>query len=417
MADYKEIDACRICGSSRLIPILELGCQALTGVFPKSREEKITAGPIELVKCDESGGADACGLVQLRQSYSKAEMYGSNYGYHSSLNRSMVEHLEDVVRRLTADIKPERGDIVLDIGSNDATLLKAYPHGAGLELTGIDPTGEKFRKYYPPHIRLIADFFTRESFAAAFPERQAKIVTSIAMFYDLDSPIDFMREVRSILHPEGVWVMEQSYLPAMLDATAYDTICHEHLEYYGLRQIRWMAERSGLKILDVETNDINGGSFAVRLARQDSARPENSPAIEKLLRQEEALAEMRPYEAFRERVLRQRESLVEFLRQAKAEGKRVLGYGASTKGNVILQYCGLTEADIPCIGEVNTEKFGCFTPGTRIPIVDEKQARADQPDYLLVLPWHFKSFFLKKETDFLRAGGKLVFPLPQIEIH
>lgn len=414
MGSCTEISFCRICANKSLVPILSLGTQALTGIFPRSKDERVTAGPVDLVKCDESRGS-ACGLVQLRQSYDKGEMYGPRYGYRSSLNPSMVRHLEDVARRVLARVRLEPGDLAVDIGSNDGTLLKTYPR-EGPVLVGIDPTGEQFRRFYPSHIELVADFFSVRLIKERFGGKKAKVVTSIAMFYDLERPMEFVAEVADILAKDGVWVLEQSYLPTMIEMTAYDTICHEHLEYYGLRQIKWMTDRLGLKIVDVEANAVNGGSFCVTVARRDSPYPECAETVERFLAAEAPYGTPEPYRAFSRAVLRHREELLGLLARIKGEGRRVAGYGASTKGNVILQFCGLSPKDLPCIGEVNRDKFGCFTPGTLIPIVPEEEARAAGENYLLVLPWHFRDFILSKEAQYLRLGGRLLFPLPRPEI-
>jgi len=415
MDDYSKINACRICANTRLIEVLNLGTQTLTGLFPKSKSEKLAAGPLQLVKCDETGDSNACGLVQLGHTYDKNVMYGSGYGYHSGLNPSMVKHLHGLVKEITGLVNPKAGDLIIDIGSNDSTLLQGYPKG-GPDLIGIDPTGTAFKKFYPAHIKLIPEFFSAGTVSKHFQNRKARIVTSIAMFYDLDSPMDFVQEVRSVLAEDGIWTLEQSYLPAMLEVDAYDTVCHEHLEYYGLRQIKWMADRSGMKIVAVGLNDANGGSFRVTLAKKDAPYPEAEESVRRLLEKEKVLAGKGPYIAFRERVEKHRTELLSFIAEAKESGKKILGYGASTKGNVILQYCGLTEKDIPSIGEVNEDKFGRFTPGSKIPIIPEEEAKAQKPDYLLVLPWHFKEFIIEKEKDFLSSGGKLFFPLPRIEV-
>ncbi len=415
---YTQIDRCRACGNPNLRSVLSLGEQHLTGVFPRSREQRLTKGPLELVKCHGTHAAsDHCGLVQLRHSYDLGEMYGENYGYRSSLNKSMVAHLSDVVRRLTALVPVGTGDLVIDIGSNDGTLLSHYPQN-GPTLVGMDPSAERFRRYYRPDIKLIVDFFPAGLAKAGLGDRHAKIVTSIAMFYDLEDPIDFMRKIEGVLADDGVWHFEQSYMPEMLRVNAYDTICHEHLEYYGLRQIQWMARRAGLKILDVEINDINGGSFAVTVAKESSSHAPNNAAIETILAEEKRLGlhTLVPYEQFAERVFAHRDALKDTLQRIRAEGKTIFGYGASTKGNVILQFCGLTVDDLPCIAEVNHDKFGCFTPGTNIPIVSESEARAKKPDYFLVLPWHFKRNLIEREAEFLRQGGRMLFPLPEIEV-
>jgi hypothetical protein len=413
---YKEIKRCRICGNKNLRSIVSLGKQALTGVFPRSKSQALTTGPLELVRCATGphGEPEVCGLVQLRHSYDVREMYGAGYGYHSGLNASMVEHLHSKVRRIVSKIPVASGDLIIDIGSNDSTLLQGYPADQGLTLVGIDPTGTHFKRFYPPHVELIPDFFSASAVQRRFGARKAKIVTSIAMFYDLEAPMDFMAQVVDVLAEDGVWVMEQSYLPAMFQQTAYDTICHEHLEYYGLRQIKWMADRTGLKIVDVEENDVNGGSFSVMLARKSSPIPEAKALIARFLKKELPYRYSGTYQAFKRRVEKHRRDFVAFLKDAKKKKKTVLGLGASTKGNVILQYCGVTVKQIPFIGEVNDEKFGAYTPGSRIPIIPEPEAEAKNPDYFLVLPWHFKPFFLKKKKPFLERGGKLLFPLPTL---
>ena len=224
--ELHDHSALPICGGNRLDPILHLGEQALTGVFPKSPDEHVEIGPVELMKCDSDAGG--CGLVQLRQSYNPESMYGDNYGYRSGLNQAMVQHLGHRAQRALAVARPDPGALILDIGSNDATTLRAYP-AKTFDLAGMDPTGRKFARYYPPHVRLVPEFFSAETFREAFPGRRAAIVTSLAMFYDLESPPAFMRAVHEILADDGVWIFEQSYLPSMLSQLAYDTVCHEHL--------------------------------------------------------------------------------------------------------------------------------------------------------------------------------------------
>ena len=407
---YQALQRCRLSGSPNLIPVLHLGRQQLTGVFPKTRDEPITAGPLDLVWCPDSG------LLQLAASYDPSEMYGENYGYRSGLNPSMVRHLTQKIRTLEKMADLRAGDTVLDIGSNDATALKAYT-APGLQRIGIDPTGEKFRKYYPDDIKLAPTFFSAETYRT-ISRQAAKIVTSIAMFYDLDDPVAFARNVASVLSPDGIWHFEQSYMPAMLRTTSYDTICHEHLEYYSLGVVRKILQAAELKIVDVQMNAVNGGSFAVTAAPRGSRLETNGAIVDWLLGQEErmGLGAVRPFREFEDRVFRHRADLVRLLKALTDDGKRVFGYGASTKGNVLLQFCGITEAELPVIADVNPEKFGRFTPGARIPIISESEARAMKPDYFLVLPWHFKEGILNREQEFIAAGGKFIFPFPEIEI-
>lgn len=407
---YKAIESCRISGSTNLVTVLSLGHQELTGVFPKTIDQPVTKGPLDLVWCPDSG------LLQLGHSFDPSEMYGDNYGYRSGLNQSMVKHLTHKIHGLERLVGLNPGDIVLDIGSNDATSLKAY-QTEGLVRIGIDPTGSKFKEYYPDDVQLVPDFFSAENFRKASAGK-ARIVTSIAMFYDLDDPVAFAKDIGSILAPDGVWHFEQSYMPAMLRTVSYDTICHEHLEYYSLAAVKRILESADLKLVDVQMNSVNGGSFAVTAALKDASVKSNTAVIEWLLGQEErmGLNTVRPFREFEERVYRHRADLVRLLQALKQDGKTVLGYGASTKGNVTLQFCGITTNELPAIAEVNPEKFGSFTPGTRIPIISETEARAMNPDYFLVLPWHFKENILQREQEFIARGGKFIFPFPEIEI-
>lgn len=408
---YKEIERCRVGDSDNLVTVLNLGFQELTGVFPKSPSEQVTRGPLELVWCPESG------LLQLKHTYDSAEMYGDNYGYRSGLNQSMVDHLTAKVAYLEKLVGLNAGDTVLDIGSNDSTLLRAYRQ-SGLERIGIDPTGKKFAEYYPDDVKLVPDFFSADAYAST-GAKPAKIITSIAMFYDLDDPIAFARDIAQSLDDDGVWHFEQSYMPSMLRLNSYDTICHEHLEYYSLGVVKKILDAAGMKVVDVIMNNINGGSFAVTATKQGSQaiRP-NDAVINWLLEQEERMGinTPAPYREFEERVYRHREDLVRLIRALRADGKTVLGYGASTKGNVVLQFCGFTAEDIPAIADVNPEKYGRVTPGTHIPIISEEDARKMEPDYYLVLPWHFKEGILRREKEYLNNGGKFIFPFPEIEI-
>ena len=409
---HKKISSCRICGNTQLNNFLNLGNQMLTGVFPKyDKLDEVSYGPVSLVKCT---GINTCGLVQMEYSYSLSEMYGDNYGYRSGLNKSMVDHLHSKVSRIIEEVNFSENDLIVDIGSNDATTLKAYPQN-GLNLVGIDPTGVKFSSYYSDNIKLIPDFFSSKLIKAEFGNKKAKVVTSFSMFYDLEEPLKFMKEVYEILDNNGIWVFEQSYMPKMLEMNSFDTVCHEHLEFYSLHQIKYMTDIVGFHITDVEFNDINGGSFSVTAKKKISDECDEVK-INEILHQEIelGLSLMRPYEEFASRIDIATKELINFVKTEKAKGKMIAALGASTKGNVLLQYCNFTEDDISFVGEVNEEKFGCYTPGTFIPIISEKELLSMNPDYLIVLPWHFKKFFINNDKF---SSTKLVFPLPKIEIH
>lgn len=407
----KTINKCRICGNKNLVTVMSLGEQALTGVFPKSKMEIISQGPLDLVQCI---GDNNCGLVQLKQSYDLSEMYGMNYGYRSSLNSSMVKHLHSKVEKILASGILKKGDLIIDIGSNDGTTLRAYPSNK-YRLVGVDPTGIKFSSYYPREIQLIVDFFSAGVVNEVLAGQKAKVITSFSMFYDLEDPVAFAKEIERALDEDGVWVFEQSYLPAMLRANSFDTICHEHLEFYSLKQINWIAKAAGLKVLDVEFNEVNGGSFSITAAKSTSKQKANTDWLNKILDDENKLGlnTTVAFEYFKERIEEQRRALMNFLTDCKASGKRVAGLGASTKGNVLLQYYGIGEDLLPVIGEVNEDKFGSFSPGTLIPLAPENEVLKSNPDYLLVLPWHFKEFFMALPS---MKGRKLIFPLPNFEI-
>ena len=407
----KVITRCRVCGSEDLKSIFDLGNQVMTGVFPATRDMKITSGPVELVKCSGEG---RCGLVQLKQSYDLAEMYGMNYGYRTGLNASMAKHIQDKMQAIFPSCSLHSGDLIIDIGSNDATGLKAYPQDI-YELVGVDPSGVKFAEYYPSSVSLIPEFFSADVIVEKYGEKKAKIITSFSMFYDLEDPIQFAKEVSSILDDDGVWVFEQSYLPTMLETNSFDTICHEHLDFYTLKQIVYILDCAEMRVIDVEFNDINGGSFSVSAVKKESSRCSNTEKIDDILDHEISLGldGLDCYKRFVGRVEAAKAELIEFLQKAKNEGKKVAGLGASTKGNVLLQYYGINEDLLPVIGDVNPDKHGSFTPGTLIPITSEEQVLNSNPDFLLILPWHFKKFF---ESNPKMRGRTLVFPLPRLTL-
>ncbi len=417
---YTPIARCRGCRSTALTSVLSLGELPLSGVFPRSESEVIPRGPLSLVRC-----SGECGLVQLAHDYDVGVLYGDRYGYRSGLNQAMVHHLRDKVASIVAFVGKTRpltsGDTVLDIGSNDGTLLASYPTLVNLDLVGMDPTAARFANYYAKHTRVVPELFAAASFLRATSGEKARIVTSIAMFYDLPDPVAFAREVHDVLADDGIWHFEQSYLPAMLDACSYDTICHEHLEYYALGPVGFILDRAGFEILDVSLNDANGGSFAVTARKAE--KPDNlgegaAPVVRRMLAEERArgLRTDAPYLAFAARVSVNRVLVRALLQRLRDEGKRVVGLGASTKGNVLLDYCGIGPELLPAIAEVNHDKVGAFTPGGKIPIIEESTLSEDKPDYLFVLPWHFRAAFLRKGGIADRVGVPLVFPLPELEI-
>jgi hypothetical protein len=348
-------------------------------------------------------------------------MYGDNYGYRSGLNPVMTAHLKELKEWVYAhiDVKKFRGQgmAVVDIGSNDGTLLGLFEPGSG-RLIGVDPTISKFGEYYRADIEKVSDFFPSKKLPKVLGETKVFLVSSIAMFYDLEDPVGFARAISSVLDSNGIWLFEQSYLPDMLSKTSYDTVCHEHLEYYSLGVISRILREAGLRIADILRNDINGGSIAVLASHRKEGSDADCDLARKLIDEElkKGLDGATPYDEFSQAVDLHADNLKTLVRDLVKKGVRVWGYGASTKGNTILQKCKFDRSDLIGILEVNKYKFGRVTPGTNIPIVDEAGVDLGRNDVLLILPWHFHDFFMKKLDHLRRKGVRLLFPLPKIEL-
>jgi NDP-4-keto-2,6-dideoxyhexose 3-C-methyltransferase len=407
---YTAISGCRICRSINLRAVIDLGEQALTGHFPAADEPSPPRAPLSVVRCLD------CGLVQLKHSVSMDLMFGENYGYRSGINSTMRNHLSGIAKAAEELVKLVRGDVVLDIGCNDGTLLNAYSP-KDIRRIGLDPIASLFREMYPATLDVDASIFSGEAFRRMSPLVKAKVITSISMFYDLEDPASFVRDIAAVLKADGVWILEQSYLPTMLEQVSFDTICHEHLEYYALKQIKYLVDRADLRILDVHFNEINGGSFQIWVCHLGASYPSDDKKIAKILEREELLGrdEEEAFGLFRKRVESVRGTLRDLLADEARAGKKIFVYGASTKGNVLLQYLGLDTSTIIACADRNPTKWGKRTPGTNIPIISEDDARREA-DYFLVLPWHFREEFLVRERQFLKRGGRFIFPLPTVEV-
>ena len=407
---YHDIKECRICQYDKLINVLNFGNFASCGIFPPSNAHSPLL-PINLVLCEN------CGLTQLGQNYNLDHLFRDTYGYRSGLNETMISHLKSLVKEIRNRITLTPEDVVLDIGSNDGTTLGFYSD-SNCKRIGIDPTSSQFKEYYEPNIIVLPDFFSSEIYFSTGIKKQAKVITSIAMFYDLPDPNAFVKSIAKVLDVNGVWIFEQSYLPTMIKLNSFDTICHEHLEYYCLKPVKLLLEKNGLKIIDVSLNDANGGSFRVTAAHANSPFKENIDSINELLDSEksEGFLTPEPFQKLNAFVKDLKIQVLNFLETAKLNGKLVHGYGASTKGNTLLQLFGITSDLMPAIADRNPRKFGLTTPGTGISIISENESRNLKPDYYFVLPWHFRNSFLARESDFLRSGGSFVFPMPIFEI-
>lgn len=411
----KTRTTCRACGGS-FEPILDLG-EHYVSDFPKPGDPDGIKAPLELVLCRR------CRLLQLKHTVPPEAMY-RNYWYRSGTNRTMRLALADIANKAETLIHLQPGDGVLDIGCNDGTLLAAYRTG-GIRRIGFDPAQNLAESSRKVADAVVVDFFS----AAAFEREPAshgsrpKVVTSIAMFYDLEEPNAFVADVKRVMHPDGLWIVQMSYLPLMLKTNEFGNICHEHLEYYSLQSFEYLLRQHGFEVVDVELNDVNGGSLRAYIRNHDAAPDAfadptyRSLAAERVqaMREHEiklGLDEKRVYLDFARRVERIKGDVVGFVREQQARGRSTYVYGASTKGNTVLQYFGLDASLIAAAAERNAEKWGRVTVGTHIPIVSEAEARAAKPDYFLVLPWHFLTEFMEREYDYLATGGRFIVPFP-----
>lgn len=393
------ITECRSCQSEQLRPILSLGDQYLSDfIDAKDKGKKPPQFPLDLVLCEP------CSLLQLTESAPPALLYPDSYGYRSGINQTMRDHLAGVVREVAEIADVREGDTVVDIGSNDGTLLKAYPstvHRVGYDLL------RKFEgEYDQPNLEVRIGGFDGH-------DEPAKVITAISCFYDLEDPNRFLEAVKASLAPDGVFVVQQNYLGGMIRQTAFDNICHEHLEYYSLSAMEALLDRHGLEVFRVTENGLNGGSFRTYIRRATGQG--NGYGVEEMRLAERSLGlqDTATYEKFSQRAQETRDKLRELVLRETEAGKRVYVYGASTRGNTILQYCDFGPEHIAGAAERNPEKWGKVIASSGIPIVSEAEARQAKPEYMMALPWFFRDEFVERERDYLEAGGSLIFPLPE----
>ena len=396
---------CRSCDAS-LQPLFSLGDLAFTGRFPEPGQS-VPRGELELGICE------LCQLVQLVKSFDSSELYREGYGYRSGINASMRSHLKSKASSLVERYNPSS---VIDIGSNDGTTLNCFVELGVNRLAGVDPLATLLGQNYHPSITTIDSLFTR-----GVPEIDQSepfdLCTTISMFYDLEDPVDFARLVSEILNADGVWHLEQSYLPSMLRSQGFDTICHEHIEYYSLTSLSRILEEAGFVVIRCRLNGVNGGSFEVDAVKRESDMAASvGEEVPFLLRQEQRLGIGSPetYFAFFDRVKSNLDDLRECLADLSSVGL-IGALGASTKGNVLLQVGGLAEF-ISAVGEVNADKFGCVTPGTAIPIIPQDEVLNGDYHTVLILPWHFRETFLMGTEAYRSKGGRVIFPLPFVEV-
>lgn len=408
---------CRICNSSALTKVIDLGEQHLQGSFVKEGKENPPLRKIstELVRCDPTIDEKACGLLQTAISVPPEVLY-SSYWYRSGTNQTMRDHLKGIATCAT-DLVGKKKATVLDIGCNDGTLLNYYPDE--FVKYGVDPSD--IAQKVEGDVKVIQDIFPSTELNSVLKGSHIDIITAIAMFYDLESPVSFVKNIKAMLSDDGIWIFEMSYMPAMLEMNSYDTICHEHLEYYSFAVIEHLLSRGEMKVFKVEFNAINGGSIRCYATHVSNFKFKSNEFRQTLkqVRQQEFDLELdtdKPYKNFQDRINLHKEELSSLLKGLKRDGKSIHIYGASTKGNTILQWCGIDNTTIDYASDRNPEKDGAKTIGTNIPIICEEESRAMNPDYYLVLPWHFKEEFMDREKEMLDKGVGFIFPLPEIEI-
>jgi len=401
---------CRNCERNKFLKLSNIGYQPISSIFLKNKK-KIKNYSLDLFKCK------ICDLVQLSKIANLKDMYGSEYGYKTSVSKLMINHLKEKFIRLKKLNILKKNSNILDIGSNDSTFLNFFINTSdNLNLYGIDPSASAFIENYNKKIKIIIDFFNQKTVKQYFRNNKTikfSLITSFAMFYDVEDPNTFCRDISNILEKNGIWILEFSYFPLLLKNLTYDQICHEHVVYYTLNTFNKIIKKNNLKIIDFSINEINGGSIEVICAKKNSKHKTKNKKINEILKKEKLITQ-RDYDRFNLRVETSKKNLLLFLKNQKKSD--VIGYGASTKGNVILNYCGVTNKNISYICDANPSKIGKFTPGSYIDIISKERMRKINPKYLLVLIWSFKTEVIKQEKEFIKKGGKLVFPLPIFHI-
>ena len=406
---FNKIKHCRLCSSPKLKPIINFGSISLSTKFPNKKTKYKKKTPMIFGICKN------CRLAQLLHNYNLKELYNDDYGYRSGINQSMIEHLAGITKEIKNIIKFNYGDYVLDIASNDATLLKTYKLSK-INYVGIDPTIKKYKQFYPRKFKMRSKLFSKKEYFNLSKNQKAKAITSIAMFYDVQNPNKFVSEIKDILHKEGIWVMEMYYIPILLKFNAYDSICHEHITYLTYRHIDYLCKKNNLKIFKTSLNSMNCGSIRYFICHKDAKFRLDNNSIKKCKGYERILNNDKTYFKFKKRIKNLSIKLKLFIEKLNKRGKNIHIYGASTKGNILIQYSNLNIDNINFAADRNPLKWNKKMPGSNIPIISEKSSRSKKPDYYLVLPWHFRQSFLKREKNYLLNGGKLIFPLPKIEI-
>ena len=358
-----------------------------------------------------------CSLVQLNNNYNLKYLYGPDYGYRTGINKTMTEHMKNIMKKVSKKAKLKKGDCVLDIASNDGTLLNLF--NKNLIKFGIDPLVKKYSKFYRNINYKVSDFFSAEKIIKKLPNKKFKIITALSVFYDINNPNYFFKDINKILDDDGIFLIEHADLMSIVNQKMFDTICQEHLTYYSNNIIINMAQKNNLRVFDLKTNNINGGSTQYFICKKNSIYKTNSKSINKILRKENQmkLTNKRTFLKFFNHINKMKFNTMRYINKIVSEKKTIHGYGASTKGNVLLQYFGITKRHIKYIADRNPKKNNHFTPGTKIRIITESKSRKILPNFYLVLPWHFKKEILIRERNLIKKGSKFIFPLPTFKVY
>ena len=404
-----RIKSCRNCKKTKFINLFSLGKMSFTGRFPKSSKTNIPKEQLNLLMCN------FCKLVQLDRNFNLKYLYGKNYGYRTGINNTMTNHVKQIVKKLSSLVKLKKKDYVLDIASNDSTLLNFYPNN--VIKVGVDPLVNKYIKYYKKVNFKISNFFNLTDIKKLKLKKKFKIITALSVFYDLRDPNKFIREIKEILDDQGIIVLEHVDLHCIIKHKIFDTICHEHLGFFSSKVIIDMVKKNKLKVFAHEYNNVNGGSSRYYIGHIRSKYIIKKSVKKVLITEKKAgILKKATYRLFYKRIMDSKLRLIAKLKSIKSKNLIVHGYGASTKGNVLLQFFNIGKNYIQYIADRNPLKFNSFTPGTKIKIISEKKSRTMKPNYYLVLPWHFKKEILSREKKIMNNGTKFIFPLPKLEI-
>ena len=399
---------CKNCKKRKLKKILDIGSQPISSVYYKKKQNKLKSYSLNLYKCQ------ACDLVQFSKLAPLDDMYGTTYGYRTSLSKYMVDHMKKKYNFLIKSNYLKNKSSILDIGSNDGTFLNFFAKkGHKMDLFGIDPSSVKFKKFYDKKINLVSDYFSKNKIDKYYLNKKFNLVTSFAMFYDIEDPNSFTKDIANILKKDGIWISEFSYFPLLLKNLTYDQICHEHVTYYTLTTFKKIADKNGFKIIDFSFNEINGGSIEVICAKKKSKHKSKTKKIKEILDDEKKINDQ-SYINLKNRIENTKNILLTLL--SNINKNEIIGYGASTKGNIVLNHCNINDTHLKYICDANPYKFNRYTPGSNIKIISKEEMRKKRPKYLLVLIWSFRSEVIKQEIDFIKKGGKLIFHLPMLHI-